>query len=132
MRLLLDENLDWRLRRDLPEHQVESVPLIGWAGIENGELLRKTVEAGFDVLVTMDSNLVRPQNIGRYAIAVVALRAASNRLVDYSPADAGVTHRVVASSTWDCNVSSFSGFVCLIKAGRKKSGYRKRRTGLTI
>jgi len=60
-------------------------PLIGWAGIENGELLRKTVEAGFDVLVTMDSNMVRQQNIGRYAIAVVALRAASNRLVDTRP-----------------------------------------------
>jgi hypothetical protein len=32
MRLLLNENLDWRLRRDLSEHQVEWVPLIGWAG----------------------------------------------------------------------------------------------------
>ncbi len=52
MRLLVDENLDWRLRRDLLDHQVESVPLIGWAGIENGELLRKAVEAGFDVLMT--------------------------------------------------------------------------------
>jgi len=29
MRLLLDENLDWRLRHDLVDHQVESVPLIG-------------------------------------------------------------------------------------------------------
>src|SRR5437867_2010168 len=74
---LLDENLDWRLRRDLLDHQVESVPLIGWAGIENGELLRKAVEAGFDVLVTMDSNMVHQQNIGQYAIAVVALRVAS-------------------------------------------------------
>jgi predicted nuclease of predicted toxin-antitoxin system len=55
MRLLLDENLDWRLQRDLPAHQVESVPLIGCAGIEKGELLRKAVEAGFDVLITMDS-----------------------------------------------------------------------------
>jgi predicted nuclease of predicted toxin-antitoxin system len=82
MRLLLDENLDWRLRRDLLDHQVESVPLIGWAGIENGELLRKAVEAGFDVLVTMDSNMVHQQDIGQYAIAVVALRAASNRLAD--------------------------------------------------
>src|SRR6516225_1087210 len=85
MRLLLDENLDWRLRRDLPEHQVESVPLIGWAGIENGELLSKAVEAGFDVLVTMDSNMVHQQNIGRYSIAVVALRARSNRLGDTRP-----------------------------------------------
>jgi len=36
---LLDENLDWRLRRDLPGHAVGSVPLIGWAGLENGALL---------------------------------------------------------------------------------------------
>jgi len=36
MRLLLDENLDWRLRRDLLDHQVESVPLIGraWPAIQ--------------------------------------------------------------------------------------------------
>ena len=55
MRILLDENLDWRLRRDLPGHETESVPLIGWAGIQNGVLLRKAVEEGFEVLVTMDS-----------------------------------------------------------------------------
>ena len=85
MRLLLDENLDWRLRHDLLDHQVESVPLIGWAGIENGELLRKAVEAGFDVLEPMDSNMVHQQNIGQYAIAVVALRAQSNRLAKTRP-----------------------------------------------
>jgi hypothetical protein len=85
MRLLLDENLDWRLRRDLPGHETESVPLIGWAGIENGELLRKAVKAGFEVLVPMDSNMVHQQNIGRYAIAVVALRGPSNRLADTRP-----------------------------------------------
>jgi|SRR5436190_3140304 len=85
MRLLLDENLDWRLRRDLLDHQVESVPLIGWAGIENGELLRKAVEAAFDVLITMDSNMVHQQNLAKYPIAVVALRAASNRLADTGP-----------------------------------------------
>ena len=85
MRLLPDENLDWRLQRDLPVNQVESVPLIGWAGIENGELLRKAVEAGFDVLITMDSSMVHQQNIERYAIAVVALRAASNRLAETRP-----------------------------------------------
>ena len=85
MRLLLDENLDWRLRHDLVDHQVESVPLLGWAGIENGELLRKAVEIGFDVLVTMDSNMVHQQNIRQNAIAVVALRAQSNRLGDTRP-----------------------------------------------
>ena len=85
MRLLLDENLDWRLRRLLPGHQVESVPLIGWAGIENGELLARAVEAGFDVLITMDGNMVNQRNIGRHPIAVIALKAKSNRLDDTSP-----------------------------------------------
>ena len=85
MRLLLDENLDWRLHRDLPGHQVESVPLIGWAGIENGELLTKAVDAGFDVLVTMDTNMVHQQNIAKYPITVIALRAPSNRLADTRP-----------------------------------------------
>jgi hypothetical protein len=39
VRILLDENLDWRLQRDLPGHEVKSVPLIGWAGLKNGDLL---------------------------------------------------------------------------------------------
>ncbi len=85
MRILLDENLDWRLRRDLRGHQVESVPLLGWAGIQNGELLKKAIEAGFEVLVTMDGNMMHQQNIGRHAIAVIALRARSNRLEDTRP-----------------------------------------------
>ena len=43
MRILLDENLDWRLRRDLPGHTVEPVPLIGWAGLKNGALLTEAL-----------------------------------------------------------------------------------------
>jgi len=58
MRILLDENLNWRLKRNLPGHEVESVPLLGWSGIENGALLRKAVENGFDVLLMMDGNMV--------------------------------------------------------------------------
>jgi hypothetical protein len=56
LRILLDENLDWRLRRDLPGHTVESVPLIGWAGLKNGVLLARA-EKRFDVFITMDSSL---------------------------------------------------------------------------
>lgn len=66
MRILLDENLDWRLGRDLPGHEVESVPLLGWAGIQNGELLRKAREAGFEVVITMDGNMVHQQNIALF------------------------------------------------------------------
>jgi hypothetical protein len=55
--ILLDENLDWRLRRDLSAHTVESVPLIGWAGLKNGALLVEA-EKRFDALLTMDSSMV--------------------------------------------------------------------------
>ncbi len=72
MNILLDENLDWRLRRDLPGHTVESVPLIGWAGLRNGDLL-KQAETRFEVLLTMDSNMVHQQNLARFRIAVIAL-----------------------------------------------------------
>jgi predicted nuclease of predicted toxin-antitoxin system len=82
--ILLDENLDWRLRRDLPGHLVESVPLIGWSGLKNGALLSQAQER-FEVLVTMDSNMVHQQNLANFRIAVIALRARSNRLADTRP-----------------------------------------------
>ena len=84
MRILLDENLDWRLRRELPGHSVESVPLIGWAGLKNGALLTEASKR-FDVLVTMDGNISHQQNLPQYRIAVIALKAASNRLADTRP-----------------------------------------------
>ena len=80
MNILLDENLDWRLRRDLPDHAVEAVPLIGWAGLKNGALLRKAQER-FDVLVRMESNMAHHQNLAQFRIAVIPLQAQSNRLV---------------------------------------------------
>lgn len=84
MRILLDENLDWRLRRELPGHVVESVPLIGWSGTENGALL-ELAQQQFDVLLTMDSHIAHQQNLARFNIAVIALRARSNRLADTRP-----------------------------------------------
>lgn len=45
MRILIDENLDWRLRRHLPGHEVDTVGYIGWSGITNGTLLKQAVAA---------------------------------------------------------------------------------------
>jgi Domain of unknown function (DUF5615) len=81
---LLDENLDWRLERDLPGHDVKSVSRIGWAGIQNGELLRRA-QAAFDVLITMDNRMTRELDIQKFAIAVFVLRARSNVLADTKP-----------------------------------------------
>lgn len=85
MRILLDENLDWRLERGLPGHAVESVPRLGWAGIQNGLLLKKAEEAGFEVFVTMDSNIDFQQHLVGRALKVLVLRARTNRFQDTFP-----------------------------------------------
>jgi len=84
VKILLDENLDWRLRRELSGHMVDSVPLIGWAGLKNGELLARA-DGQYDVFLTMDANLSFQQYLATLRIAVVVLKAASNRLADTRP-----------------------------------------------
>jgi len=83
--------LDWRLERDLPGHEVGSVALIGWAGIEN--VLLERAQEKFDVLITMDRNMVRELDIQKLKLVVIVLRAPSNRLADTRPLMAKVlTH----------------------------------------
>ena len=82
--LLLDECLDWRLRRDLPGHEVKTVQEMGWDGIKNGRLLA-LAEPDFQVFITGDRNLSFQQNVLRLSLAVVVLKAESIRLVHTRP-----------------------------------------------
>ena len=84
MRVLLDECLDRRFARELPGPDVRTVPQMGWAGIKNGELM-KLAEAEFDVFITVDRNLSYQQNLPKFNIALIVLRARSNRLSDLLP-----------------------------------------------
>lgn len=105
MRILLDENLDWRLERDLPGHEVKSVPLIGWPGVENGELLERA-QTRFDISITMDSKMVRELNIQESKLAVIVLRAPSNRLLDTRPLMAKVLAQLPNVKAGTVNVIS--------------------------
>jgi predicted nuclease of predicted toxin-antitoxin system len=79
MRILLDENLDWRLEHSLPGHVVTSVQSNGMSGLRNGELPVRAA-AEFDVFLTMDGNIAFQQNYAKLPLRIVALRARSNRL----------------------------------------------------
>lgn len=81
MRVLLDECVDWRLARDIVGHDVKTARQMGWDTIKNGELL-VLASKHFDVFVTVDRNLSFQQNLSTFTIAVVVLRAKSNRLAD--------------------------------------------------
>ena len=57
---------------------------MGWSTIRNGELLAFAAKE-FDVFVTVDRNLSFQQNLPAFAIAVIVLRAKSNRLSELRP-----------------------------------------------
>ena len=84
MRVLLDECIDRRLASEIVGHEVRTVPEAGWAATKNGDLLAVAGNS-FDVFVTVDRNLSFQQNVPRFSIAVVVLRARSNRLADLRP-----------------------------------------------
>ena len=84
MRVFLDECIDWRLSREIVGHEVKTAQQMGWATLKNGELLRLAAEH-FDVFVTVDRNLSFQQNLTSLPIAVIVLRARTNRLVDLKP-----------------------------------------------
>ena len=84
MKILLDECIDWRLSRDIVGHDVKTAQQMGWATIQNGQLLA-LAERSFDVFVTVDRNLSFQQNLTSYSIAVIILRAKSNRLAELKP-----------------------------------------------
>ena len=56
MKVLLDECLPKKLKREVQSDIVRTVPEMGWAGTKNGDLLR-LVEQEFDVFLTNDQNL---------------------------------------------------------------------------
>ncbi len=81
MRVLLDECVDRRLAGDILGHDVRTVPEAGWAALRNGDLLARA-EHEFDAFVTVDRNLPLQQDLSRFSIAVIVLRAPSNRVAD--------------------------------------------------
>jgi hypothetical protein len=84
VRVLLDECVDRRLARDIIGHEVKTARQMGWTAITNGALLTLAA-AQFDVFVTVDRNLAFQQDLHSHDIAVVVLRARSNRLADLKP-----------------------------------------------
>ncbi len=84
MRVFLDENLPRKFARALADHEVRTARQMSWNTLKNGKLLALVAPA-FDVFVTMDRGLEHQQNLGRLDLAVVVLRARSNKLADLLP-----------------------------------------------
>jgi len=84
MRVLLDECLPRKLKREVQAEVVRTVPEMGWAGTKNGSLLR-LAEREFDVFLANDQNLEHQQNLKTFDLAVVVLVAFTNDIEDLRP-----------------------------------------------
>ena len=58
MLILFDQATPSPLRKFLPGHVIKTAYQQGWSNLLNGDLLRVAEEAGFDLLLTADKNLL--------------------------------------------------------------------------
>lgn len=84
MKVLLDECVPRKLRREIASDEVRTVTESGWSGVKNGELLA-LAEAEFDVFLTVDQNLIFQQNLQRFNIGIILMVARNNRFKTLLP-----------------------------------------------
>jgi hypothetical protein len=71
-RALLDECLDWRLKREITRHEVRAARDMQWTGLSHRALLERA-EAEFDALITVDRKLPAQQNVRARRLMVLVL-----------------------------------------------------------
>jgi hypothetical protein len=80
MKVLLDECVTKRLKPYLSGFEVDTVAQLGWSGVKNGKLMTLCVENHFDVLLTIDKNLIYQQNLDKYPVTIVVLNSYTSKL----------------------------------------------------
>ena len=80
MKILLDECVTKRLKKYLEEFEVFTVRALGLSGIKNGKLLAYCVENQFDILLTIDKNLMYQQDLDKYPVTIVVLNCFSSKI----------------------------------------------------
>jgi len=84
MKVLLDECVPRKLKREIGNHEVRTVTESGWSGLKNGELLA-LAEVEFDVFLTVDQNLIFQQNLQRFNLGIILMVARNNRFKTLLP-----------------------------------------------
>jgi len=80
MKLLLDECLPKRLKSSLKNYDVYTVPELGWSGVKNGKLVSLCIMNHFDILLTIDKNMLYQQNLKKYPLTIVVLNSLTSKI----------------------------------------------------
>jgi len=80
MKVLLDECITKRLKPFLNDFEVYTVFEMGWSGIKNGKLISLCEINHFDVILTIDKNMMHQQNIEKHPITIAILNVLTSKL----------------------------------------------------
>ncbi len=80
MKILLDECITKRLKNYLKEFEVYTIGELKLSGIKNDKLIAYCLENGFDILLTIDKNLMFQQNLEKYPITIIVFNSSSSKL----------------------------------------------------
>ena len=80
MKILLDECVTKRLKQHLKEFEVFTVTEMRWNGLKNGKLLSQCVDNNFDIVLTIDKNLMFQQNLDKYIITIAVLDSLTSKI----------------------------------------------------
>jgi len=80
MKVLLDECVTKRLKSHLKDFEVYSVVEMGWSGVKNGKLLSLCATHHFDIVLTIDKNMMFQQNLEKHPVTIVVLNSLTSKL----------------------------------------------------
>jgi len=80
MKVLLDECVTKKMKSHLKDFEVYTIMEMGWSGFKNGELLSQCVSNRFDILLTIDKNMMYQQKLEKYAVTVAVLNSLTSKL----------------------------------------------------
>ncbi len=80
MKILLDECITKQLKKYLLDFEVYTVRELGMGGVKNGKLMTFCIENNFDILLTIDKNLIFEQNLDKYPVTIVVLNSISSKI----------------------------------------------------
>ncbi len=80
MKILLDECVTKRLKPHLQEFEVFTVSEMKWNGIKNGKLMALCIENDFNMLLTIDKNLMFQQNLEKYQLTIAVFNSSTSKI----------------------------------------------------
>ena len=80
MKILLDECVTKRLKKHLNKFDVHTVRELNLSGIKNGKLMAYCSQNNFDILLTIDKNLMYQQNLENYPVTIAVFNCLTSKI----------------------------------------------------